>query len=386
MVKVTKKDFPISSLFSYELRENGITLNLCSLKPDRKDHIKKAKNSIFWAIILFHKYRPGGSLKTIRFEWGNKQRNAFLPLLENQMPYFKIQFPDHTISEDKRQFVFKDKWSDSITRNTKKDKDIRKIRDWISGLPKNEEIQLYNSVTGNKIQLRFMGYCFAEWDGEKIVPCNNKEEEDVCEWAGKLINGRMSQNCAYFKVKEEHYLEARLLKELYDKRLCICGNKISPIFENSAVIFQFPALLRRGDPRRKENNPTYIDILAKSGTRPVVIELKIWKKKGSSRGEYAFEALSQVLSYYNYLRHVSRYDENFNRLEGVALLEWDRPILYVIINNIGVDKRADQFRGYLRNIRTYFQEDIEFDFIEIPKDEWENKRTVDMEKIQCLKK
>ncbi|MDP2929603.1 MAG: hypothetical protein Q8O01_06060 [Candidatus Omnitrophota bacterium] len=222
--------------------------------------------------------------------------------------------------------------------------------------------------------------------GEKIVPCNKKEGEDIREWAGKLVNGRINPNCAYFKVKEEHCLEARLLKELYDKGIVICGNRISPLFKNSKIAFQFPALLRRGAPRRKENDPTYIDILARSGTRPVVVELKIWKKMGSSRGEYTFEALSQVLSYYNYLRHVSRYDENFKRLDDIALLKWDRPILYVVINNIGSDKRANQFRDYLRNIRTYFQDGIEFDFIEISNDDWKRARIVDMEKIQCLKK
>jgi len=386
MTNVNRNDFPVSTLFRYEIKGRGIELDLSGVNETDKGHIKKAKNSIFWAIILFCKYGQGGKLEKIKFTYrSERQKDLILPLLANQMPYFGLEF-DGGLPEEctQQKFLFPQEWSKNIQKNIKKD--LEGVGKYLLNckLPNIESIQFYNAIKRSAIQLGFWGYRIGKWNGREIIPENDKKNKGFVGWAKELMGGRINPESEYYKAKPEHYLEAKLLALLYTQKMYIGKNRFSPLFENCKIAFQFPALLRRGDAEKSGNSPGYIDILAKSYNRPVILELKVWRPKGNSRGEYAFEAMSQVLSYYNYLKEVSDCDENFKAISGFKELLWDKPLLYVVINNIGDDKRAEVFRGYVNEIKKYLRKDIEFYFAEIPSRKWEKSRTVIPEEIICI--
>jgi len=166
--------------------------------------------------------------------------------------------------------------------------------------------------------------------------------------------------------------------------------EISKIFAKSNISFQFPALMKPGKSNRPEgNSPKYIDILAKSGDRPVVMELKVWNKEKNSRGEYMFSAFSQALSYCNYLASIfGKRDtpkEKIEGLEEIYNLNWEEPIIFIIINDIGDDKKdktAEKFRNYIKQIMTYLIKKIDLSFVEIENAPWnESPRQVKIKRI-----
>ena len=137
--------------------------------------------------------------------------------------------------------------------------------------------------------------------------------------------------------------------------------------------------------KKKGNTAKYVDVLAKSGDRPVVMELKVWDKKKNSRGNYMFSAFSQVLSYCNYLASVfgkaATPKEKKEGLEEIYSLKWNEPIIYIIINDIGKDSIAEKFREYIEQIKKYLLTDIELYFVEFEKGPWEKDRKFEVKNI-----
>lgn len=93
---------------------------------------------------------------------------------------------------------------------------------------------------------------------------------------------------------EEHYLESKVL--------CGIGGNEAILRElrfilDGFIFFQFPTVTEIG------GNPRYVDILARQGDTPWVIEIKV-AGNPSNEGEYYFQSIGQALSYSGYLKCV----------------------------------------------------------------------------------
>ena len=202
---------------------------------------------------------------------------------------------------------------------------------------------------------------------------------------------RSDSSCEkYYQDKEEHYLESTLLEKLLHDHIKIGDRKITKLFPDSEVFFQFPVLLKPGSSTKdSRNSAKFIDILARSENRPVVMELKVWKKaneeKGpkNSRGDYMFSAFSQVLSYCNYLVEIFGNQEKRNEpeLQELYQLDWDNPIIYIIINDIGDDEISKTFRSYIDQIKKHIK-NAEVYFVEFKQDPWKLHRKFEIKDVR----
>jgi hypothetical protein len=148
----------------------------------------------------------------------------------------------------------------------------------------------------------------------------------------------------------------------------IAGTRLEKLFD-SKLNFQFPTLWKTGKESKKENPPKYIDIFAKQDNRPVIFELKVHGGTRNSRGEYVFNAFGQVINYYVYLRSIFT-DKNQvwgNNLNSVKNLDWNNPILYVIVDDLGQDSQAETFREDIKHIKNYLRCFDQIRFVEVDK-------------------
>lgn len=398
MIKVKHGNSPISPLFWYKLHDNqtGITIDLREFN-NKDNHIKVIKNSIIYAILLFHKKNSNGTLKYIEFEAKEKPEllESVLPLIYNQANFFNLKFlPAYPRCFDK-PYVFSDEWAKGIKQSISEVylKNAMKAVDDLN-IHGAEKLMYYRTVSDTALQIRYKGYQIFEYGPKKgLVPVNNKQMKSPKKHAEDLIECRFNSDIELYNKKEEHYLESILLDKISTGDLNINNIKISKIFHKSSVYFQFPVLMKPGESTKKKGNTAkYVDVLAKSGDRPVIMELKVWGKRSkerdkalNSRGNYMFSGFSQVLSYCNYLSSVfGKSDtpkEKKEGLEEIYGLRWNEPIIYIIINDIGKDAIAKKFRGYIEQIKKYIITDIELYFVEFEKDPWEKHRKFEVNNI-----
>ncbi len=385
-----KGDYPVSPYFKYHIVDDKIHILLENLRARYTDkngkekkndaHLKKAKNVIYWAIILYKKYRDHNcpeKLTTIILHYKNNDtlRHETLPLILNQSKYLSIEVESDSYStEDGEAFEFKQQWAESIA-----DYPEARVNELSSLLPTligplAKKIQLYKTITSPEIQIRYMGYQIGKYlKGDQVIPVNNKNHQTFPKWARVLISGRSDRNGAYYNDETEHYAESIMLGRQFDGTLNINGLKVSKLFSRSELAFQYPALMY-GTQRRRGNSPKYIDIMGKHGKRPVLMELKICGG-GNSRGQYLFEAFSQLLCYYHYYSELKKGEgENFKQLEELYSLHWENPILLVVVNDIGIDKRAGVLLDYISTIKSYFIPSIEIHFAEFDNVDWGNRK------------
>lgn len=379
---------PVNTLFKYEIKNRSeITIDLGNFK-NNDSHIKMIKNSIIYAIILFSKEES--TLKKINFITQNNENkeifnNMFLPMIYNHAKYFNLDFSP--VPDFDKKYIFSDVWANNIKKNI--EFSINDVTKKVTSLKidGSDKFMYYKTVSDNPLQIRYMGYQIGRWNSIKkeIIPVNHRENQNFTEFAKDLIKERKDKGDKYHD-KEEHYLESILLDKISTGDLNINNIKISKIFDESSVYFQFPVLMKPGESTKKKGNTAkYVDVLAKSGDRPVVMELKVWDKNKNSRGDYMFSAFSQVLSYCNYLSSVfGKADtpkEKKEGLEEIYGLRWNEPIIYIIINDIGKDAIAKKFRGYIEQIKKYIITDIELYFVEFEKDPWEKHRKFEVNNI-----
>lgn len=379
---------PVNTLFKYEIKNRSeITIDLGNFK-NNDSHIKMIKNSIIYAIILFSKEE--GTLKKINFITQNNENkeifnNMFLPMIYNHAKYFNLDFSP--VPDFDKKYIFSDVWANNIKKNI--EFSINDVTKKVTSLKidGSDKFMYYKTVSDNPLQIRYMGYQIGRWNSIKkeIIPVNHRENQNFTEFAKDLIKERKDKGDKYHD-KEEHYLESILLDKISTGDLNINNIKISKIFDESSVYFQFPVLMKPGESTKKKGNTAkYVDVLAKSGDRPVVMELKVWDKNKNSRGDYMFSAFSQVLSYCNYLSSVfGKADtpkEKKEGLEEIYGLRWNEPIIYIIINDIGKDAIAKKFRGYIEQIKKYIITDSELYFIEFEKGPWEKHRKFEVKNI-----
>lgn len=390
MKKVGHGNSPVNTLFKYEIKNRSeIIIDLGNFKSN-DSHIKMIKNSIIYAIILFSKEEKEGTLKKINFITQNNENkeifnNMFLPMIYNQAKYFNLDFSP--VRDFDKRYIFSDVWAKNIKKNI--EFSINDVTKKVTSLKidGSDKFMYYKTVSDNPLQIRYMGYQIGRWNSIKkeIIPVNHSENQNFTEFAKDLIKER-KYNGDKYNDKEEHYLESILIDKISTGDLNINNIKISKIFDESSVYFQFPVLMKPGESTKKKGNTAkYVDVLAKSGDRPVVMELKVWDKKKNSRGDYMFSAFSQVLSYCNYLASVfGKADtpkEEKEGLEEIYGLKWNEPIIYIIINDIGKDAIAKKFREYIEQIKKYIITDIELYFIEFEKGPWEKHRKFEVKNI-----
>jgi len=392
MNQVKHGEPPVNTFFQYKIDPpSEITIDL-SLFNEKANHIMMIKNSIIYAIILFYKENKGRILRKINFQTDDMKQSllisTYLPLIYNQSRFYNLTFsPTPNL---KNGFVLNDDWAKQIVKNINFQLDSVKKKISDLKIQDSGKLMFYKTVSNSPLQIRYKGYQIGTWNSVKkeITAINQKDGESFPDFAKRLIETRsrlvQGQSEIYFE-KEEHYLESILLEKILIDRLEIKGRQITKIFPNSAVSFQFPVLLKPGaSTKDKKNSAKYIDILAKSGNRPVVMELKVWneQRKRNSRGQYLFSAFSQVLGYVNYLVNVfgDQSDDFAHELKGLYELNWKKPIVYIIINDIGDDKRADDFRIYIRNIKRHIQ-NAELHFVEFEQFDWDENREFTIKSI-----
>jgi hypothetical protein len=383
---------PVSSRYEYEDFPAEITMDLRGFE-NKSEHIKIIKNCITDAIVIHYRSENPKRLMKIHIIAGDA-KNEFLPLIHNQTRFFDISILPSEGSEcRKTKFELRDEWVSQIIKNI--NYSVAPIRQELSDLKIEnfDQLLFYRTVSDNPVQIRFKGYQIGKWNGkskkERIVPVNNKSNnEGFADWADFIIKKRKYDDKSegkenFYHVKEEHYLESILLEKLAMDRLEIEGRKIEKIFPASEVFFQFPVLLKRGSSSDRGNSSKYIDILAKSGNRPVVMELKVWNKKKhkNSRGQYLFSAFGQVLSYCNYLVEIFGNQKMRSEPELAELynLDWHNPIICVVINEIDAgeknkkDEIAIKFRTYIEQIKRHII-NAELFFVEFEHKAWETER------------
>ncbi|MFC1784979.1 hypothetical protein ACFL0J_05055, partial [Candidatus Neomarinimicrobiota bacterium] len=342
-----------------------------------------AKNLICWAIII-HYEKSSGKLKKIKLENNPNQEGleSLLRLIYQQSKYFKI---DVDIKNYDEKYKFKANWVSGITKSIETDtqemiNELNRI-----GINDVKDFQFYQTVSNNITQIRFKGYQIGKWNKSKKNFTSENQNSKSCEminsssdsfvdWANWLREKRSMIGKCFYDLKAEHYMESCIL-DLMDKNSFYVGKEqIFKVFKKAKVNFQFPALLY-GDNSTIKNTPKYIDILGKTNTdRPVFLELKVYKPNGSSRGQYLFEAISQVICYCNYYRQLRKQNNsNLAKLPELFALEWEYPILVVVVNDIGSDPTAEKFRDYIKLIEKYFQNNISFEFVELDCDAWQRR-------------
>lgn len=319
-------------------------------------------NSIFNTIIVNFQNDPERVLKGITFTYSDQQKELY-NILCRQMDLFNLVFNNKVVSTNK--FIFDESWKEMIEMGLEID-----FSKWEAFLSEYDGLLTYKTVTEKYIQLRYFGYQIAKFDPSKNPGLENiklvNNSTDVLNFADhyKLISDKRSQ--PEDNEKLEHFLESSLLKKIQENSLIINGNKIEKLFDNK-LSFQFPTLWKTGAKSRSDNSPKYADIFAKIGNRPTIMELKVHKDTGNSRGEYVFQAFGQVINYFVFLNGVFNDNDQVwgKHLNTVRNLEWKSPSLYVITDYLGSDKTAEKFRSYIKNIKKYIKSPDIIKFIEV---------------------
>lgn len=358
--KLTPKP-PVSRKYKIEIDESRM---IAHVDLSDIDDYKVINNSIIDTIIVYHQNKTNTKLTGIKFKY-DKDQEKFIAVISRQIQLFDLKLYN-TIS-DLQTFKFDKVWESNIENGMS-----LQFPEWKRLLKNYKGILFYKTVTENNIQIRFYGYKIAEFNPAKTASFDNikldnnkwncKTFDDIYE---KIRTIRLDPNN---HKKLEHYLESIILQELNDS-LMIKGTKIEKLFD-SDLNFQFPTLLHKGEKIKGYNSPKYVDVIAKSGDRPVVMELKFLKGTSNSRGAYIFQAFGQLLNYYVYLKEI--FSDNTKKWEGsfapIGQLDWHNPILYIIVDNLGKDAMADRLRKYVENIQTYIKPKIDLRFIEIDSD------------------
>lgn len=386
MEKVKGRFSPISTLLSYEINRNEITISIERLKLDSNDgHFKIAKNLICWAIII-HYEKSDRELKKIKLKYLPHQEglDSLLRIIFQQAKFFKIDVDVPTFDE---VYTLSARWITGINNSIKAPTSEMRNELHRIGVKRVKDFQLHQTVSNNITQIRYKGYKIGHWvkkggghfvpDNQKSKSCDVMEEspDSFIEWANWLRERRSKKSCL-FDLKAEHYMESCILEMIDNGNFYAGEHKVYKISEKSEVSFQYPALLY-GEKSNIKNNSKYIDILGKTKNRkPVFLELKVYNPSGTtSRGQYLFEAIGQVICYCNFYRQLRKQqDSNFkNDLFDLYKLDWERPILAVVVNDIGEDKTATKFREYMHQIEKQFENNISFEFIELDDDAWQRR-------------
>jgi hypothetical protein len=345
-------------IIKFDEQSNWANVDLTNIKD------KKAfNNSIINTIIACYQNFPQHILKGISFTYSHQQTELY-EILCRQMGFFNLQFKNIIQSSD--DFSFNEKWKTNINKGL--DIDFSEWEKLWSGF---KGVMPYKTVTEKHIQLRYLGYQLACFNPKASNPTiksfvlknNNNGAKDFAEHYNYISQKRNQIND---KEKLEHYIESILLQNIQNNTLDICGTKIEKLF-NSKVNFQFPTLWRTGSAKRSGNSPKYADIFAKHNNRPVIMELKVHHNTGNSRGEYVFNAFGQLLNYFVFLKAVfSNPKQTWDKhLIVVKKLDWNQPILYIIVDDLGDDNTAIILRDYIEKVKQYFTTSLDVRFVEI---------------------
>ena len=359
---ITKILPPVSKLYqiTFDDSNNWATVDLQKINNE-----KVFNNSIINTIIACYQTFPNYNLKGITFEYSPTQTEQF-EMLSRQFNLFQLEFEPKLNSNN--SFIIEKKWVDKINNGLNTD-----IKKWESFLKEYEGILFYKTVTENKIQIRYFGYQIGKFDPTKTPDINNIElknnNDNVTTFNAHYNKIKSKRSMPGDNEKSEHYLESILLYKIQKGNFEIDNNLINKLFSNN-FNFQFPTLWKLGNAKQSGNSPKYIDIFAKHENRPVIMELKVHKNTGNSRGEYVFQAYGQLLNYFIYLHNIFTNPTIIwsNHLQNVKNLDWDKPLLYIVVDDFGKDKIADNFREYIKTLKKYFTSTFEIKFVEIESD------------------
>ena len=157
---------PISTLFHYQIDSpSEITIDL-SMFNGSDEHIKKIKNSIIFAILLYYKENKEGALKKINIKTDHGKQHLleskFLPLIHNQTRFF-----DLTISPTPRKnqgYKLCDEWVKQIIKNI--NFPIEPLKNELSKLDisGSDRFLFYKTVSESPLQIRYKGYQIGKWN------------------------------------------------------------------------------------------------------------------------------------------------------------------------------------------------------------------------------
>ncbi|MFA5105178.1 MAG: hypothetical protein WC527_08395 [Candidatus Margulisiibacteriota bacterium] len=388
MQKVSRKESPVSTLFNYEINNDELQIGLDGSEQEEY-YLDIAKNTIVAAIMLFYMNDGGKRLKRIKIRVDKSKYKNIIRFLQNQRILFDldIELPEVDINT---KYEFKDEWLSGIIRAQKvSEVDIENIRGKLlkKGIQQKhiDKLQYYESIS-SPIQISYKGYRVAEIDSLGNIEAVNNKGMELSKWVEYLIVSRSDPNDEhYYHVKEEHYLESVILEKIYSRTGWQTGGiAIKSLFDKQSVAFQFPVLLYSGKSSSKANHPKYIDVIAKSDGRPVIMELKVWGKT-KSRGKYLFDAFGQIFNYYCYIYRLHKQeDRKFNDIKSLSgIYDWTKPILYVVTNDIREDETAFKFRTLIEKILGHLKNNIIMHFVEIDNSLWGQKREISIYRDIC---
>jgi len=353
---------PVSKSYqiTFDDSNNWATVDLQKINNE-----KVFNNSIINTIIACYQSFPNHKLNGITFEYSPTQTEQF-EMLSKQFNLFQLEFEPKLINN--YNFIFEKKWADKINKGLNNN-----ISEWESLLKKYDGILFYKTVTENKIQIRYYGYQIGKFDPTKTPNIDDIElqnnNDNASTFKDHYDNIKSKRTLPSNNEKLEHYLESILLYKIQKGNFEIDNNLINKLFSNN-LNFQFPTLWKLGNAKQSGNSPKYIDIFAKYENRPAIMELKVHKNTSNSRGEYVFQAYGQLLNYFIYLHNIFTNPTIIwsNHLQNVKNLEWNKPLLYIVVDDFGNDKIADNFRDYIKTLKKYFTSTFEIKFVEIESD------------------
>lgn len=378
MKQVRKGLSPISPYYNYDGDE--ITISVERFNLNDKNHLHTAKNLICDAIIL-HYIENTEKLTKIKVSQDKNQDGleSLLRLIYQQAKFFNI---DIDVPEYDEKYVFKDEWASGINNSIRTDTQELKNELKRRGVKNVNEFSYYQTVSEKDIQIRYKGLQIGRWcpienvlsaENQQLLKHggNNISKNSFAEWANWIQDQRTNNESPLFTLDSEHYLESSILELIDHGGFNLGEHIVNKVFSKAKVNFQLPALLYGGYPNNT-NTTKFIDILGKTkDNRPVVLELKV---KVSGRGKYLFSAISQAICYCNYYVQLrKKKDTNFKKLDELYNLNWNRPIVAVVIDNIGKDRVAENGRNYMKMIENHFQNDISFKFVELDGDAWQRR-------------
>jgi len=361
--EITKILPPVSKSYqiTFDDSNNWATVDLQKINSE-----KVFNNSIINTIIACYQTFPDQIIKGITFKYSPGQKEQF-EILSRQFPLFKIEF-DFKQYNNNNNFIFEKKWENNIINGLNND-----ISAWEGLLKVYDGLLFYKTVTEKKIQIRYFGYQIGKFDPSKTPNINNIElinnKNNATTFNDHYRNIKSKRSLSSDNEKLEHYLESLLLDNIQKGSFRIDDIDINKLFPNN-LNFQFPTLWKPENATQTGNPPKYIDIFAKHNDRPVIMELKVYKNTSNSRGEYIFQAYGQLLNYFIYLHEIfsnPMIDWNSD-LQNVKKLNWEKPLLYILVDDLGIDLTADNFREYIKILKTYFKPTVEIKFVEIEGD------------------
>ena len=379
----------------------GFPLKRLNVKTNKEvklsANFKCIQNAIFAASAAYGHCQPDAKLQKMGFLLPETGKDTARQLLSMQARHFRdVDFVDIPPAGPS---AFSGEWvagirriltTDVVAMETIKQELIQK---GVSG-EVVANTQFYQAVSmSSPIQARCWGYQWAQWErttGWKAE--KNPGTMSLADWGKSLVAGRVVPHGKYYDTKVEHYLESKVLERLWSGGLQIGQHRLVPLFGDGVLNFQFPALLFPGESQRRANNPVYIDVLAKVGNRPAILELKVWErerdgKKGkNTRGQYVFWALAQVLGYYSFLRGLAEgEDQQFQSLPGnISSLDWKHPVLILMVNSLGSDEVAKSIRESIASGCRYLSPDLALALVEFDDDVWQAGRKIADVKVSWM--